>query len=369
MLKLSANLKNNLSPSGKHRVISFVPSLTETFFEAGINVIGRTHFCLYPKESIDKTLSVGGTKNINENALKMCITRFESESDYEKPENQKLTKVKLTQDKLTQDKLNETTQIHVANDIKTLILFDEEENTQDMVQTVEALGFQWIATHITCLKTCGEQLIELGFIFENDLLKQWGQDYLTLSNTKLNKDKIALAFYQEQNYNKNSKISLGNPLSSIETAKKFKVLQASRIHYVIWKDPWMVVTKDTFIGHLLSLFGYELLESQLSSNQSLSSSLSPSLSPSLSLCANSLNDSIGSQKSQNLKPIKYPQITEEQLLSWPFYLSSEPYPFAKNLHKIQKLMSSSKVQDFALLDGEKISWYGIRALRFLKACL
>lgn len=46
-------------------IISLVPSLTELLFDLGIGdrVIGRTRFCVHPKEKVDKVPIVGGTKN------------------------------------------------------------------------------------------------------------------------------------------------------------------------------------------------------------------------------------------------------------------------------------------------------------------
>ncbi len=37
-----------------------VPSWTETLLEAGVEVVGRTHFCIHPASL---ALRVGGTKN------------------------------------------------------------------------------------------------------------------------------------------------------------------------------------------------------------------------------------------------------------------------------------------------------------------
>lgn len=50
------------------KIISLVPSITETLFDFGLNeneIIGRTKFCIHPKEQVSKIEIVGGTKNIN----------------------------------------------------------------------------------------------------------------------------------------------------------------------------------------------------------------------------------------------------------------------------------------------------------------
>jgi hypothetical protein len=47
------------------RVVSLVPSWTETLLEAGINVVGRTRFCVHPAQSIRHVPVVGGTKSVD----------------------------------------------------------------------------------------------------------------------------------------------------------------------------------------------------------------------------------------------------------------------------------------------------------------
>lgn len=48
-----------------HRVVSLVPSVTETLFELGVGdrVVGITDYCTYPEESVASLPRVGGTKN------------------------------------------------------------------------------------------------------------------------------------------------------------------------------------------------------------------------------------------------------------------------------------------------------------------
>jgi ABC-type Fe3+-hydroxamate transport system substrate-binding protein len=47
------------------KVISLVPSMTETLIEAGVEVVGRTRFCIHPSEKVKTIPIVGGTKNID----------------------------------------------------------------------------------------------------------------------------------------------------------------------------------------------------------------------------------------------------------------------------------------------------------------
>lgn len=55
------------------RIISLVPSITTTLFDFGLTnneVIGRTKFCIHPKNLVEKTEIIGGTKNLNIEKIK-----------------------------------------------------------------------------------------------------------------------------------------------------------------------------------------------------------------------------------------------------------------------------------------------------------
>jgi ABC-type Fe3+-hydroxamate transport system substrate-binding protein len=53
------------------RVVSLVPSLTETLFDlgAGERVVGRTDYCIHPADQVAEVTSVGGIKNPNITAI------------------------------------------------------------------------------------------------------------------------------------------------------------------------------------------------------------------------------------------------------------------------------------------------------------
>lgn len=54
-----------LLPQFPQRIVSLVPSLTETLIDAGLEskLIGRTKFCIHPAEVVHKIPVTGGTKN------------------------------------------------------------------------------------------------------------------------------------------------------------------------------------------------------------------------------------------------------------------------------------------------------------------
>lgn len=47
------------------KIISFQPAITETMYHLHLEneIVGRTRFCIYPKDKIEKAVNVGGTKD------------------------------------------------------------------------------------------------------------------------------------------------------------------------------------------------------------------------------------------------------------------------------------------------------------------
>ncbi|MGC4128365.1 MAG: helical backbone metal receptor [Bergeyella sp.] len=55
------------------KVVSLVPSITETLFDLGLTsdeIIGRTKFCIHPKNEVKNVEIIGGTKNLNIEKIK-----------------------------------------------------------------------------------------------------------------------------------------------------------------------------------------------------------------------------------------------------------------------------------------------------------
>ena len=46
------------------RVISLVPSITEFLIDLGVNVVGRTKFCVHPENRVADIAVIGGTKQV-----------------------------------------------------------------------------------------------------------------------------------------------------------------------------------------------------------------------------------------------------------------------------------------------------------------
>ena len=131
-------------------------------------------------------------------------------------------------------------------------------------------------------------------------------------------------------------VQIGNAVNKSFEAKELAHVLAEKIQsnrlslvskkalYFIWKDPYMIVAKNTFIDEMMQLAGFE----------------------------NAMT-----------KETRYPIVSEAEIKAiQPDYilLSSEPYPFKeKHIEAFQKITPSAKI---ILVDGEMFSWYGNRML-------
>jgi len=103
-----------------------------------------------------------------------------------------------------------------------------------------------------------------------------------------------------------------------------------RVLYCIWKDPWMTVSRDTYIARMLALIGWSIPE---------------------------------------VGDVRYPSFQWSDALVHDVdqvLLSSEPYRFTEEHVDALERQIGKPVQ---LVDGEMMSWYGSRALqgiRYLK---
>lgn len=233
------------------RVSSLVPSWTETLIVCGLAVAGRTRFCIHPRDRVGAIPVIGGTKDLQLEAL----------------------------DGLAAD----------------MVLLDKEENTNEMAAMISQRKF---VSHVVSIPALVRDLDTLAALTENREL---------LGLARIWREVQGASFAT---------------LPVMQWIRKPK--RAPRtVLYLIWRNPWVVVSRDTFIGDMLSLFGMEL----------------PHF------------------------PEKYPKINldsyspEDTLLLF----SSEPFPFHKHKEDLALLAFPS-----ALVDGEGFSWFGVRSLNFLQ---
>ena len=80
------------------KVISLVPSITETLFDFGMTsneIIGRTKFCIHPENLVKEVNVIGGTKNLNIEKIRALNPELIIAN---KEENEKLQVEELSKD-------------------------------------------------------------------------------------------------------------------------------------------------------------------------------------------------------------------------------------------------------------------------------
>ncbi len=98
--------------------------------------------------------------------------------------------------------------------------------------------------------------------------------------------------------------------------------------YLIWREPWMTVSPDTYISRTLALVNWRTLP--------------------------------------HAADVRYPEVALSAFAGAVdrVLLSSEPYHFKEaHLAEVAALMPGARVD---LIDGEMTSWYGSRAIRALR---
>lgn len=179
-----------------------------------------------------------------------------------------------------------------ADKIKSLapdiILCNKEENTEEMVMELQEIA----PVHVSDIKTLPDALHMIG---------QYGEIF----DVREKADKIIADIkFQEKDFREH-----------IKNRPSFKVA------YLIWKNPWMAVGKDTFINHMLQLNNFENIYS-------------------------------GSGT-------RYPNTTLTELEKADLVLlSTEPYPF-KEKHR-DSLRNHFPEKRIEIVDGALFSWYGSR---------
>ena len=58
-------IKNSDKQAQSLKIVSLVPSITETLIECKVNLVGRSRFCIHPADKVNRIKKVGGTKDID----------------------------------------------------------------------------------------------------------------------------------------------------------------------------------------------------------------------------------------------------------------------------------------------------------------
>lgn len=116
------------------KILSLVPSVTETLIECNANLIGRTRFCIHPEAQVSNLIKLGGTKDI----------------DWLKVEPRQ----------------------------PDIVILDKEENTLEMA---ESCPFPYLALHITSIYDVGPELMRLAEFIDNQSLMAIAQQWQDLT--------------------------------------------------------------------------------------------------------------------------------------------------------------------------------------------
>ena len=225
------------------RIISLVPSLTELAIDLGLqkHLVGRTRFCVHPKEKVEEIPIVGGTKNPQLDNIRDLDPEY--------------------------------------------IIANKEENRPE---DIEALSNDF-EVNVTQIATIEDALItvhELGKTFDTS---------------------------------EKAKKLINNIQKALEDRPQVFKLNTA---YLIWKDPWMTVGRDTYIHDIMDHW--------------------------------KLPNVFAEKK-------RYPKISMDDLKRQNpdlILLSSEPYPFKeKHMAQIEEACPAARV---LLVEGEWFSWYGSR---------
>ncbi|NMM37685.1 MAG: ABC transporter substrate-binding protein [Glaciimonas sp.] len=248
-----------IAENSQPRIVSLVPSITELLCDLGLAhwIVGRTGFCIHPKDLLRAIPKIGGTKDVNFEKIRTLVP--------------------------------------------THLIVNIDENEKPTVEALAAFIPHVIVTHP---QTPRDNL---------DLYRLLGGIFGAASQA----DCLCRAF--EHAY---AELAVPAARSSQDVRT---------VLYCIWKDPWMTVSKDTYIANMLAEIGWRVWQAP--------------------------------------GAVRYP------VFDWTpavldaidmVLLSSEPYRFTEAHVDALERQIGKPVQ---LVDGEMLSWYGSRAiagLRYLK---
>lgn len=235
------------------RVVSLIPSITETLFDlgAGEALAGVSKYCIYPEQGVKTKPKVGGQKNPDLQTIK------EIDPD--------------------------------------LILLNLEENKPEHIDFLSRHYKTWV-TYPRSFEDAEKLVTELGQVF--------------------GVESRALVFAEQ----------IKDSIRKLQSAQRKKV----KALYLIWRNPWMSINRDTFIHSVMELHQLENVTAHHSSRY-------------FEVTAKDIEES------------------EPDIIILP----DEPYRFLEK-HKSEFLhlsVSAVKNQRIFLADGTYFCWYGTRTAR------
>lgn len=239
------------------RIVSLVPSITELVCDLGLTecLVGRTGFCIHPRDAVRNIAKVGGTKDVDLDGVRGLQP--------------------------------------------THVIVNIDENRHETAEALRALVPNLVVTHPNAPEDNIALFRLIGGIFRREA--------------------------QAEDLTARFHVALAACRSAAQQFARERVL------YLIWRDPWMTVSRDTYIARTLAAIGWETVETTAA--------------------------------------VRYPPVTlDERLLGAVdrVLLSSEPYRFRQQHVAELAALPALRGKPVSLIDGEMTSWYGSRALRGLQ---
>ena len=239
------------------RIVSLVPSITELLFDlgAGDRVVGRTPFCIHPREGVAGVPRVGGTKT------------------------PRLDRIRALE--------------------PTHVVVNVDENRREDADALAAFVPNVVVTHPLDPRDNLALYRLVGGIFASGEAT----------------NRLCRAFERA--------------VSALESVARG--LPQRRVLYLIWRDPWMTVSRDTYVSRTLALVNFTTVSGD------------------------------GGRGGR-----RYPEtaLTPELLDGVDLVLlSSEPFPFKERHATEIRALTGARCPAVRLFDGEMASWYGSRAIR------
>ena len=236
------------------RIVCLVPSITELVCDLGLadQLVGRTGFCIHPRETVRRIPKVGGTKDVDIAQVRALAPSH--------------------------------------------VILNIDENRKETADALRAFVPNLIVTH------------PLGPADNPDLYRLIGGIFGCDEEAERLSERFDRAFTDAAR----SRFAPENVL------------------YLIWREPWMSVSRDTYISRTLRLVNWSTVPAQATH--------------------------------------RYPEIALEEALLQDvdrILLSSEPYRFTPK--HVSELAAHAGLlgKPVALIDGEMTSWYGSRAIEGL----
>lgn len=276
------------------KLISLVPSWTETFLDLGFEVVGRTRHCIHPRAQVESVNVLGGTKDIDIDLL------YELDFDW----------VVMDQ---------EENPIDFFNSIRAPILasrvLDVESSLSFLANFARSAGRAGRAEVLSPEPKIAEPIVKLHSFIE-----------------KFRKLSVHLVENKEERRSQGLQY-LDLPISDWVGALPFDSLLGERcpiekVVYLIWRNPWMAAGKQTYIADGLKHIGF--LDSELIDS-----------------------------------PVRYPVVDLDNFDPHKtlFLFSTEPFPFGKKITDLKRL----ELPYGCVVDGEALSWFGVRSFQFLNS--